>query len=131
MTNRVLRSHLRGWLLIADPSSADHQMSQSSEPHHSKVVRQGPGCLQRTQPHAPDRIPSSSSWASRHRARQPRVVTSADGVTMPGQSVPDSTPCRCATFLQLTGALWRAAPGPEDRSPRMLALIFDGLRARS
>jgi AcrR family transcriptional regulator len=33
-------------------------------------------------------------------------------------------------FLQLTGALWRAAPGPEDRSPRMLALILDGLRAR-
>ncbi|TKK86136.1 TetR/AcrR family transcriptional regulator [Herbidospora galbida] len=33
-------------------------------------------------------------------------------------------------FLQLSGALWRAAPGPEDRSPRMLALILDGLRAR-
>ncbi|MTD16681.1 TetR family transcriptional regulator [Nakamurella sp. YIM 132087] len=32
-------------------------------------------------------------------------------------------------FLQLTGALWRAAPGPGDRSPRMLALILDGLRA--
>lgn len=31
-------------------------------------------------------------------------------------------------FLQLTGALWRTAPGPEDRSPRMLALILDGLR---
>jgi AcrR family transcriptional regulator len=34
-------------------------------------------------------------------------------------------------FLQLTGALWRAAPGPEDRSPRMLALIIDGLRAHA
>ncbi|WP_432196523.1 TetR/AcrR family transcriptional regulator [Streptomyces sp. bgisy027] len=33
-------------------------------------------------------------------------------------------------FLQLTGALWRAASGPQDRSPRMLALILDGLRAR-
>ncbi|MCZ4604097.1 helix-turn-helix domain containing protein [Streptomyces sp. Lzd4kr] len=33
-------------------------------------------------------------------------------------------------FLQLTGALWRAASGPEDRSPRILALILDGLRAR-
>lgn len=33
-------------------------------------------------------------------------------------------------FLQLTGALWRSAPGPEDRSPRMLALILDGLRAQ-
>ena len=32
-------------------------------------------------------------------------------------------------FLQLTGALWRAAPGPDDRSPRMLALILDGLQA--
>lgn len=30
-------------------------------------------------------------------------------------------------FLQLSGALWRAASGPEDRSPRMLALILDGL----
>lgn len=34
-------------------------------------------------------------------------------------------------FLQLTGALWRAASGPEDRSPRMLALILDGLRPRT
>jgi len=33
-------------------------------------------------------------------------------------------------FLQLTGALWRAASGPGDRSPRMLALILDGLRAQ-
>jgi AcrR family transcriptional regulator len=31
-------------------------------------------------------------------------------------------------FLQLTAALWRAAAGPEDRAPRMLALILDGLR---
>ncbi|MHC3469464.1 TetR/AcrR family transcriptional regulator [Streptomyces sp. 7R007] len=31
-------------------------------------------------------------------------------------------------FLQLTGALWRAAAAPEDRAPRMLALILDGLR---
>jgi AcrR family transcriptional regulator len=31
-------------------------------------------------------------------------------------------------FLQLTGALWRTASGPNDRSPRMLALILDGLR---
>ncbi|MFH9015446.1 hypothetical protein ACH4C6_29260 [Streptomyces sp. NPDC017943] len=34
-------------------------------------------------------------------------------------------------FLQLTGALWRAASAPEDRAPRMLALILDGLRAKS
>lgn len=32
-------------------------------------------------------------------------------------------------FLQLTGALWRATLGPEDRSPSMLALILDGLTA--
>lgn len=32
-------------------------------------------------------------------------------------------------FLQLTGALWRASSGPEDRSPSMLALILDGLSA--
>ncbi|GLP69199.1 AcrR family transcriptional regulator [Streptomyces sp. SAI-126] len=32
-------------------------------------------------------------------------------------------------FLQLTGALWRAATTPEDRAPRMLALVLDGLRA--
>lgn len=34
-------------------------------------------------------------------------------------------------FLQLTAALWRAAPGPGDRSPHMLELILDGLRTRS
>ena len=33
-------------------------------------------------------------------------------------------------FLQLTGALWRAASGPEDRSQRMLGLILDGLSTR-
>lgn len=33
-----------------------------------------------------------------------------------------------ADFLQLTGALWRAASSPEDRAPHMLALILDGLR---
>ncbi|MBF4463237.1 MULTISPECIES: TetR/AcrR family transcriptional regulator [unclassified Rathayibacter] len=33
-------------------------------------------------------------------------------------------------FLQLTGALWRAAPGPGDRSSHMLELILDGLRAQ-
>ncbi|MBA8795760.1 AcrR family transcriptional regulator [Friedmanniella endophytica] len=32
--------------------------------------------------------------------------------------------------LQLTAGLWRAAPGPDDRSPRMLGLILDGLRAQ-
>ncbi len=31
-------------------------------------------------------------------------------------------------FLHLTGALSRAVAGPDDRSPRMLALILDGLR---
>ena len=33
-------------------------------------------------------------------------------------------------FLQLTGALWRAAAGPEDRSQPMLGLILDGLSPR-
>ena len=33
-------------------------------------------------------------------------------------------------FLQLTGALWRAASGPKDRSQAMLGLILDGLRAQ-
>jgi AcrR family transcriptional regulator len=33
-------------------------------------------------------------------------------------------------FLQLTGALWRAATGPEDRSQPMLGLILDGLGPR-
>lgn len=32
-------------------------------------------------------------------------------------------------FLQLTGALWRAAIGPQDRSGPMLGLILDGLAA--
>jgi AcrR family transcriptional regulator len=35
-----------------------------------------------------------------------------------------------ADFLQLTGALWRASSGPEDRSQPMLGLILDGLSAR-
>lgn len=35
-----------------------------------------------------------------------------------------------ADLLQLTAALWRAAPGPDDRAPYMLGLILDGLRAR-
>lgn len=34
-------------------------------------------------------------------------------------------------FLQFTGALWRSAAGPEDRSQPMLELILDALRARS
>ncbi|MFE6488645.1 TetR/AcrR family transcriptional regulator [Streptomyces sp. NPDC057757] len=38
---------------------------------------------------------------------------------------PDADP---GDFLQLTGALWRAAASPEDRAPHMLALILDGLR---
>ncbi|CAM5334016.1 TetR/AcrR family transcriptional regulator [Streptomyces chartreusis] len=38
---------------------------------------------------------------------------------------PDADP---GDFLQLTGALWRAASSPEDRAPHMLALILDGLR---
>jgi AcrR family transcriptional regulator len=33
-------------------------------------------------------------------------------------------------FLQLAGALWRAASGPEDRSQPMLGLILDGLSSR-
>ena len=33
-------------------------------------------------------------------------------------------------FLQLTGALWRATPGPSDRAPRMLEVILDGLQRR-
>ncbi|MFI6426264.1 TetR/AcrR family transcriptional regulator [Promicromonospora sp. NPDC050880] len=44
-----------------------------------------------------------------------------------GSIRPDADP---ADFLQLTAALWRATPGPGDRSPRMLALILDGLRAQ-
>lgn len=38
---------------------------------------------------------------------------------------PDADP---GDFLQLTGALWRAASTPQDRAPHMLALILDGLR---
>ncbi|MGW3423583.1 TetR/AcrR family transcriptional regulator [Streptomyces phaeochromogenes] len=42
-----------------------------------------------------------------------------------GSIRPDAEP---GDFLQLTGALWRAASSPEDRAPHMLALILDGLR---
>ncbi|MET9315695.1 TetR/AcrR family transcriptional regulator [Kribbella sp. NPDC003505] len=44
-----------------------------------------------------------------------------------GSIRPDADP---GDFLQLTGALWRAATHPEDRAPHMLALILDGLRPR-
>jgi AcrR family transcriptional regulator len=33
-------------------------------------------------------------------------------------------------FLQFTGALWRTAPGPDDRSPRMLDLLLDGISGK-
>lgn len=59
------------------------------------------------------------------------VVTSIarflDAGKQDGSIRPDADP---GDFLQLTAALWRAARGPEDRSPRMLALILDGLRAQ-
>jgi AcrR family transcriptional regulator len=42
-----------------------------------------------------------------------------------GSIRPDADP---GDFLQLTGALWRAASTPDDRAPHMLALILDGLR---
>jgi AcrR family transcriptional regulator len=42
-----------------------------------------------------------------------------------GSIRPDADP---GDFLQLTGALWRAASSPLDRAPHMLALILDGLR---
>ncbi|MFF6827343.1 TetR family transcriptional regulator [Streptomyces longwoodensis] len=42
-----------------------------------------------------------------------------------GSIRPDADP---GDFLQLTGALWRAASSPEDRAPHMLALVLDGLR---
>lgn len=35
-----------------------------------------------------------------------------------------------ADYLQFTGALWRAAAEPDDRAPRMLAVLLDGLAAR-
>ncbi|KUM82437.1 MULTISPECIES: TetR/AcrR family transcriptional regulator [Streptomyces] len=41
-----------------------------------------------------------------------------------GSIRPDADP---GDFLQLTGALWRAASTPQDRAPHMLALILDGL----
>jgi AcrR family transcriptional regulator len=44
-----------------------------------------------------------------------------------GSIRPDADP---GDFLQLTGALWRTASGPEDRAPHMLALILDGLRVQ-
>ncbi len=44
-----------------------------------------------------------------------------------GSIRPDADP---RDFLQLTGALWRASIGPEDRSQSMLALILDGLSTR-
>ena len=46
----------------------------------------------------------------------------ADGTIRPDADAGD--------FLQLTGALWRAAGGARDRSQPMLSLILDGLSAQ-
>ena len=58
------------------------------------------------------------------------VVTTIDSMLAAGKADGSiRADADAGDFLQLTGALWRAAPGPDDRSPRMLALILDGLRA--
>ncbi|MGZ8177991.1 TetR/AcrR family transcriptional regulator [Williamsia sp. SKLECPSW1] len=54
------------------------------------------------------------------------ITTLFDAGKLDGTIRADADP---RDFLQLTAALWRAAPGPSDRSPHMLALILDGLRA--
>lgn len=55
------------------------------------------------------------------------ITTLLDAGKRDGTFRPDADP---RDFLQLTGALWRAATGPEDRSQPMLALILDGLSAK-
>ncbi|GAA3544804.1 TetR/AcrR family transcriptional regulator [Kribbella ginsengisoli] len=53
------------------------------------------------------------------------ITTLLDAGKTSGTIRPDADP---GDYLQLTAALWRTPPGPHDRSPRMLALILDGLR---
>ncbi|MFI5708068.1 TetR/AcrR family transcriptional regulator [Kribbella sp. NPDC051620] len=53
------------------------------------------------------------------------ITTLLDAGKKAGTIRPDADP---GDFLQLTAALWRTPTGPQDRSPRMLALILDGLR---
>jgi AcrR family transcriptional regulator len=55
------------------------------------------------------------------------LTTLLDAGKADGSVRPDADP---GDFLQFTGALWRAAPGPQDRSPHMLALLLDALRPR-
>ncbi|MCX2711557.1 TetR/AcrR family transcriptional regulator [Mycolicibacterium sp. J2] len=55
------------------------------------------------------------------------ITTLLDAGKSDGSIRPDADP---GDYLQLTGALWRAASGPTDRSQPMLGLILDGLRRR-
>jgi AcrR family transcriptional regulator len=55
------------------------------------------------------------------------IATLLDAGKQDGSIRPDADP---GDVLQFTAALWRAPTTPEDRAPRMLALLLDGLRAR-
>ena len=71
---------------------------------------------------------SEVGWQEKHGSRRrpgaAREAFAEDGDTSMNQIAQRAEP---GDFLQLTGALWRAAP---DRSQPMPALILDGLAAR-
>jgi AcrR family transcriptional regulator len=74
-----------------------------------------------------DALSQAGREAASERSYGPVVAAMLDAGKADGSVRGDADP---EDFLQLTAGMWRAAPGPVDRSPRMLALVLDGLRVR-
>lgn len=68
-----------------------------------------------------------SSWPSTSSASITAITQLLQAGQRDGTIRADPDP---RDFLQLTGALQRAASGPEDRSQPILRLILDGLSTR-
>jgi len=76
-----------------------------------------------------DALGSGAHQAIAEQTYQPVVDAIAallDAGKRSGALRPDAD---AADYLQFTGALWRAAAEPDDRAPRMLGVLLDGLAA--
>lgn len=74
-----------------------------------------------------DALSTAAHHAVADRTHQP-VVDAITAILQAGQT--DGTiraEADAEAFLQLTGAMWRSAAGPRDRSAHMLDLVLDGL----
>lgn len=75
-----------------------------------------------------DALSSGAHQAIAERTHGPvvtAIATLLDAGKLDGTIRPDADP---GDFLQFTAALWRAPSTPDDRAPRMLELLLDGLR---